>query len=62
MQHAEALGCVDELLHTRTIIKRGSSASRQLDTYTHETKEGASKEDALKAVVDHLIEETLVGI
>ena len=62
MQHAEALGCVDELLHTRTIIERGSSAIRQLETYEKETKKGATKEDALKAVVDHLIKETLAGV
>lgn len=62
MQHAQALGCERELLHTRTIIERGSSASRQLKTYEEQTKNGASKEDALKAVVDHLLKETLMDI
>ncbi len=61
-QHAEVLGCERELLHMRTIVKRGSSACRQVRVYEDEMKGGASKEDALKAVVDDLIEGTVEGI
>lgn len=62
LQHAQALGCERELLHTRTIIERGSSACRQVEVYNRETKAGASKEQALKAVVRHLIGETMQGV
>lgn len=62
MQHAQALGCERELLHSRTIVERGSSACRQVAVFEKAQKEGASKEDALKAVVDHLIAETVRGL
>ncbi len=62
MQHAEALNCVPELLHTRTIVERGSSACRQVEIYERETTAGTSQKDALKSVVDHLIEETMLGM
>ncbi|PHR92941.1 MAG: carboxylate-amine ligase [Robiginitomaculum sp.] len=62
MQHAQALGCEKELLHTRTIAERGSSADRQLEVYARETAQGVSKDEALKRVVDHLIDETMYGI
>ena len=62
MQHAQALGCERELLHTRTIIERGSSACRQVAIYEQETEAGASKEQALKSVVEHLIAQTMHGV
>jgi glutamate---cysteine ligase / carboxylate-amine ligase len=62
LQHAQALGCERELLHTRTIVERGSSACRQVAIYEQETRAGASKKDALKSVVDHLIAETMLGV
>ncbi|NNC37120.1 MAG: carboxylate-amine ligase [Hyphomonadaceae bacterium] len=62
LQHAQALGCERELLHARTIVERGSSACRQVAVFEAEMEKGASKQDALKSVVDHLIEETVTGI
>ncbi len=62
MQHAEALDCVQELLHTRTIVERGSSACRQVEIYEREMAAGSSKKQALKSVVDHLISETMQGV
>jgi len=62
LQHAQALGCERELLHTRTIVERGSSACRQVATYEREVAGGATKEAALKAVVDQLITETVTGL
>ncbi len=62
MQHAEELGCVEELLHSRKIIKRGSSACRQIEVYNRKTAAGMDKEAALNCVVDHLIKETMEGI
>ena len=62
MQHAEALNCVDELNHCLTIVERGSSACRQVAVYDNAIETGASKEEAFKTVVDHLIEETVSGL
>jgi glutamate---cysteine ligase / carboxylate-amine ligase len=59
---AAELGCLDEVLHTRTILDRGTSAHRQLAIYGEALDAGASEHDALVAVVDHLIEETLEGV
>lgn len=57
-QDAEALDCVDELNNLRSIIKNGTSAHMQLDTYTRAIENGAGEREALNAVVDMLIEET----
>ncbi len=62
MQHAQALGCERELLHSRTIVERGSSACRQVQVYDNAVSSGRSKEEALKDVVDHLISETVYSL
>jgi glutamate---cysteine ligase / carboxylate-amine ligase len=56
------LGCLDEVLRARHIVERGTSADRQLAVYAKARAEGASEREAPIAVVDWLIEETLVGI
>jgi carboxylate-amine ligase len=56
---AEALGCVQEVEHARVIAREGTSAARQLATYQESINEGRSIDDALKDVVDQLIQETL---
>jgi glutamate---cysteine ligase / carboxylate-amine ligase len=60
--HAEHLGCVDELENARDIVARGTSADRQLATYQRALSEGASEREALVAVVDFLIAETVSGL
>lgn len=57
-EDAQALGCLNEILHARTIIERGSSASRQLDVYEQSLEAGDSEEEALRAVVRDLVAET----
>jgi carboxylate-amine ligase len=57
-EDAEALGCVAELEHARTIVARGTSADRQVAHYAKLLSQGLSPPDALKGVVDHLIAET----
>ncbi|MDH3597964.1 MAG: carboxylate-amine ligase [Rhodospirillales bacterium] len=59
---ALALDCLDELKHAREIVQRGTSAHRQVEVFEEALEEGADKQEALKAVVDFLIEETLVGV
>jgi hypothetical protein len=45
----------------RTILKNGTSADRQVKVYEQNGGNDNSK-DALKAVVDHLVEETKSGL
>jgi carboxylate-amine ligase len=61
-EDAEALGCAAELAHVRTIVDRGTSAHRQLAVYEAALGTGASGPEALRAVVDMLISETINGL
>jgi carboxylate-amine ligase len=56
---AEHFGCQKELAHARTIVSRGTSAHRQVKAYREALAKGATKEDALRQIVDGLIEETV---
>jgi glutamate---cysteine ligase / carboxylate-amine ligase len=58
---AAALGCTQEIAHLRTILARRTSADRQLATYQKTIEAGGSEHDALCAVVDCLIAETVEG-
>jgi len=58
-EDAEALGCLSEVEHARTIVARGTSADRQVACFEQRLASGASRADALAAVVDHLIAETV---
>ncbi len=57
---AEAMGCLKEIESARVILKRGTSADRQRKTYEKCIKAGSSHEEALQAVVDRLIAETVM--
>lgn len=61
-EDAEELDCLAEVQHARTIVARGTSAHRQLETYNKAIESGASQEEATKAIVDWLIEETVAGL
>ncbi len=61
-EDAEALGCVSEIQNLNTIMSRGTSAHRQVETYENALSGGADKETALIAVVDFLIQETKSGL
>ncbi len=56
---AEALDCVSEVEHARTICRRGTSAERQLAVYREALEQGATDEEALNAVVQALIADTI---
>jgi len=58
---AEHFGCVAEVEHARVILARGTSADRQLRVFDEAVNDGASQEEALRAVVDDLVEETLAA-
>lgn len=60
-EDAEHFGCVAEVEHARTILQRGTSAHRQLRTYREALAAGAGEREALAAVVDMLVQETVGG-
>jgi carboxylate-amine ligase len=55
---AAALGCVKDVQRVRHILAHGTSAHRQLKVRERAIAEGASEEEALRAVVDSLVQET----
>ena len=57
---AQALGCTEEIEHIRVICRRGTSADRQLAVYNQALACGATGDEAIKAVVDALIADTLM--
>ena len=62
MPDAEAFDCVAEIQSARDILVRGNSATRQRAIFEQSLKQGNSTSDALKQVVDFLIEDTITGI
>ena len=58
-EDAEALNCQDELAHVTTILETGTSAHEQCKVFQTAKGVGASDEDALKSVVDWLIDTTV---
>ena len=60
-EDAEALDCVAELEHSRTILRRGTSAERQVAIYEEALAAGVDHKTALQDVVDSLIDDTVRG-
>lgn len=60
-EDAEALNCRIEVEHSRTIAERGTSAERQVAVYTQAMDAGAGEHEALQAVVDALVDDTVRG-
>ena len=56
---AQDLDCVAEVEHAFTICKRGSSADRQLHVYNQALEQGANEDEALRAVAQTLIADTI---
>ena len=61
-QDARHFGCRDEVSHARTILARGTSAHRQLAVFDAAVAQGASRAQALVAIVDWLIAETVRAV
>ncbi|HXQ68097.1 MAG TPA: carboxylate-amine ligase [Alphaproteobacteria bacterium] len=59
---AAHFACEAEVKHARTILERGTSAHWQIATFEEARRAGASEAEALKAVVDMLIRESLSGL
>ncbi len=58
-QDAQELGCADELHAVPEILIRGTSADRQVAVYDAAIDGGAEQQEALEAVVDFLVRETV---
>ncbi len=61
-EDAEFFGCVAEVEHARDILKRGTSAHKQVAVWGEAKKAGKEDSEALRDVVDMLIEETAHGL
>jgi len=61
-EDAEALDCLAEVEHAHEIVARGTSAHTQRHVYTAALAAGADQAEALRAVVDWLIAETVHGL
>jgi carboxylate-amine ligase len=59
---AHELQCVHEVEHVRHIAATGTSADRQLAAYRDALASGADTPEALRSVVDVLIEDTKAGL
>ncbi len=59
---AEALGCTAELHGARDILAQGTSADRQRRAFAQAIESGATRPEALNAVLRHLMEEYLEGV
>ena len=55
---AGALGCTAELDRAQAILREGTAADRQLDLYRLRRHEGDTTEEALRRVVDLMLDET----
>jgi carboxylate-amine ligase len=61
-EDALELGCLDAVERARDIVAGGTSAERQLSTYRAAIEAGRPVDDALRDVVDELIEDTRTGL
>ena len=61
-EDARALECEDELRHILDLIRYGTGSDRQIDHYRLRRLEGDTEAEALKAVVDLVVEETGSGL
>jgi carboxylate-amine ligase len=61
-EDAAQLGCLREIEHLDTLLRRGTSAHRQIRIYEEARAAGASGREALLAVVDFLVKETTAGL
>jgi carboxylate-amine ligase len=58
-EDAEHFGCVAQVEHAREIVRRGTSADRQLATFEAACEAGAEQAEALRQVVDRIAQEFL---
>lgn len=57
-EDAQVLGCETELRRSLAIVREGASADEQIDLYRLRRLDGASEDEALRAVVDLVVAQT----
>jgi carboxylate-amine ligase len=60
-EDAEALDCVEAVHHAKTILETKTSAHNQLRVFDEAIAAGMDKDEALRRVVDWLVEQTRSG-
>ncbi|WP_256372894.1 hypothetical protein [Breoghania sp. L-A4] len=60
-EDADFFRCRAAVEHARAMVSHGTSADKQLAVYNAALESGAGTPEALRAVVDHLIAETMAG-
>jgi carboxylate-amine ligase len=58
----DELGSREEVTYLEQILRNGTSADRQIAVYQKALAEGATEGEALNAIVDHLVQETMEGV
>ena len=61
-EDADRLGCIDEVQHCRTILKRGTSADNQRRVYQEALAKGLNQDEALRQVVQWLVTATVEDV
>ena len=61
-EDADALGCTAEIHHAREILRRGTSADRQIATYEARVAAGDTPRAALGEVVRELVADSVKGL
>ena len=61
-EDAQSLDCEAELRHSLEIVREGASADEQIDLYRLRLLEGDSEQEALRAVVALVVEQTGAGL
>ena len=61
-EDATDLGCLDEVLHARTIVGRGTSSDAQRRVFAEAKADGADDLEAFRAIIDWLVAETVHGL
>ena len=58
----DELGSRKDVAYLEQILKNGTSADRQIAVHQKALAEGATEKEALNAIVDHLVSETMEGV
>lgn len=56
-EDARALGCLDELENARNVLETGTSSDQQRRIFNDAVESGYARDEALRAVVSHLVDE-----
>lgn len=61
-EDAAELGCTAEVLHAREIVRRGTSADRQIATFDKHMQKSDDPKAAFRAVMDEMVADSALGL